>query len=192
MFTKAYGKHYKKIEFDFSNQIIYTYVYYETESDQHPQEAIGLKIWIKDDENIISQKQTEPQLILWKDNIYTNPLLMPDKQAQHHFYQVREQFIDCPADKLVGHYKIELDNKLIERLFKINFENICSETKNLIPTTCPIKKDGSLNSSYDYNRSHLPVYLNMEKYLLEEIKKRKIYQQEHVRKTLFQPPRLHQ
>lgn len=77
-----------------------------------------LKLWIHRDQRGSFEQPSDWELILFKDNIYTNPYVMPDPDVSQAFFRAKETWMNSLADKLFTQYKIKLSDRQLAQTRK--------------------------------------------------------------------------
>lgn len=76
--------------------------------------SIMIRLWINRTEHKNVTPPENWKLILFKDSIYINPLVMPDYNMAQEFYKARNEFTSCLADLMFGQWKIKLSTRQIK------------------------------------------------------------------------------
>lgn len=97
--------------------------------------GIVLKIWNKPANQ---EKGDENKLILFCDNIYINPHIMPDYAIAKAFFNAQKKWL-TKTDRLLGSWEIELGQKLERKATMVCLEKIKKQKENL--GECLHKKD---------------------------------------------------
>lgn len=79
------------------------------------------KIWVTRDEST-----NKPAFILWYDNIYTNPYLMPDEQKADKFYDARGKLSGCLAGLICGKQQVTMSKRMLMSFIKMTMQEINS------------------------------------------------------------------
>lgn len=81
--------------------------------------GITIALWLHDE----NEDKKEPwetdrhyKLKLWKDNIYVNAYVMPDRRMAQEFYEARNKWAGCLANLIAGGYDVELGTTLEKQL----------------------------------------------------------------------------
>lgn len=109
-FDQAYGKKHRFIQFSTGTpDCIFAKVIYDTD------EAVMFKIWLRITEpDWVQQLKPTYQLILFKDHIYTNEFIMPNKDNRKHFFDTMKAFTGCAGDYYFGNYEIDIPDGMTD------------------------------------------------------------------------------
>ena len=75
------------------------------------------KVWITRDE-----ETKLPKFILFNENIYTNPHLMPDRNIAKDFLKARLNYFETEANVRFGSEEIELDRKTLYHAMQLGMK----------------------------------------------------------------------
>ncbi len=171
IFDSYYGKKRKKIGFISGGNHIYVRIIYNENYDKS--EVVMFKLWLKViPADYIKMLKPQYELILYKDNIYTNQHIMTDPEDRKHFFETLDKMNDCLADYKINHWDITLSEKMVRKLYHINRKSISRLTEKLIKFNYfnhRHTKDDDDRYWYNHAIHELPDLIVVEQYLTQLI-----------------------
>lgn len=171
LIDEAYQKKHTAINFHYTREFLYAGI-------QYPTSKIMIRIWLhKQKPDPLDDTKTTYEWIVWKDSVYTNDLITPDKNERLAVYAAIRKLIESPIDEFLGHWDIdEPDNKLLRILYRTNRESMLRQigflreydvfTPNIFPHNDARWYQDALDE--------LPYRIETERYLKKLIQERNL------------------